>query len=381
MERYQDKIKERLMYYLFVNTKRAIFFTILLIFLILGYLNFTGISLEKTSSWLIVLISILIFRFSIALIGSRKSENIKIYHIFLVISGLILGSVFGFFYWSFYYEMTLMQKMVVLLFLVGLTAGSSISMAASPLAFISFVVPIYTPIVVRYLFDAANDSKIIAFLIIVYMGFLLFIYIANKQMLRANIALWVKQRELNDQLKQYNQKLSVVSITDGLTNLANRRYFQERLIADWIRAKRTSLPISLMIVDLDYFKSINDHYGHLYGDECLREVGKIIAGIVKRRTDLAARYGGDEFVITLYDTELKDAEDFAKKLKLAIKEFDIKNESSPIAKQLTVTIGLATMVPAPEDDFEILFDRADKALYEGKINGRNSIFSYPVSEG
>ncbi|CDZ78379.1 Bacteriophytochrome cph2 [Legionella massiliensis] len=376
MEARQEKINHGLMEHLFVNTARAIFFTMFLVFLTLGYLNFNGISLGTTLYWEIALFSILCFRLIIATLGQKPNANRSLIYCLLIASGFILGGVFGLFYWSFYYEMSLFQRMIILLFFVGLTAGSTISMAASPLAFSTFVLPIYLPIIGRNFLDITHDSKIVAFLIIIYMGFLCMIYLINRQMLKTNIELWIKQSELNEQLTQFNHRLSIASITDGLTNLANRRYFQERLIADWIRAKRAELPMSLLIIDIDYFKAINDHYGHLYGDECLREVAKVISETVKRRTDLAARYGGDEMVIILYDTPLKETQEFAENLQNAINNLNIKNGYSPISDKLTVTIGFANMIPAREDDFELIFEYADKALYEGKLKGRNCIYSY-----
>jgi len=149
-------------------------------------------------------------------------------------------------------------------------------------------------------------------MVAIFIGFLLIIYSANKKMLLSNIELLVHQRELNEQLEQFNQRLSIASVTDALTNLANRRYFQERLIADWIRAKRAKLSISLIMIDIDYFKTINDHYGHLYGDDCLKEIAKAISKATQRRTDLAARYGGDELIVILYNSSLRDTENFAK---------------------------------------------------------------------
>jgi diguanylate cyclase (GGDEF)-like protein len=339
------------------------------------YLNFNGVPLSTTLPWIIALTTTLLFRLIIAILGQKKFDDNAIWYFLLINSGFILGGLFGGFYWSFFNEMQLFQRMIILLFFVGLTAGSTISMAASPVAFITFILPIYIPIIGKNFLNVTHDSKIVAFLIIIYMGFLFIIYFSNRQMLKTNIELWVHQSELNEQLKQFNHKLNITSITDELTNLANRRYFQERLIADWIRAKRAKLPISLIIIDIDYFKEINDHYGHLYGDECLKEVAKAIAYIVKRKTDLAARYGGDELVVILYNTPLKETHDFAKKIQEAIKNLHIINKHSPISNQITVTIGIANIVPAMADDFELLFSRADKALYKGKLKGRNCISS------
>ncbi len=148
------------------------------------------------------------------------------------------------------------------------------------------------------------------------------------------------------------------------------------MIADWVRAKRSGLPLSLMIIDIDHFKQCNDHYGHLYGDECLKQIAKIISELAGRETDLAARFGGDELSIILYDTAEPSAKKFAEHLQQTIKQLHIKNELSPISDELTISIGIASLIPQLDDDYEIIFAYADKALYEAKKQGRNCIVTY-----
>ena len=177
-----------------------------------------------------------------------------------------MGAFLGYFYWTYFYLIDLSHRIILLLFLVGLTAGSTISMVGSTLSFITFTLPIYIPIMARNFFHADPDSHLIGLVVIMFIGFILVIFTSNRKMLRDNIELLVQQSELNEQLEKFNRKLSIVSITDDLTKLANRRYFQERLISDWIRAKRARIAVSLLIIDIDYFKACNDNHGHLYGD-------------------------------------------------------------------------------------------------------------------
>ncbi|WP_058524072.1 GGDEF domain-containing protein [Legionella birminghamensis] len=367
------KVKEKLMEHLFVNTARAIWFTLFLALLIVIYLGYHGVPLNDTGLWLGVLCGILILRLFIAIVAPKNPAQREFYFYSLVITGFILGAMLGYFYWSLYYDISISQQMILLLFFAGLATGSTISMAASALAYASFVIPTFLPIIYRFLTDPQDDARLIGIVLIVFLGYLSTIFNVNKKMLRKNIELLAHESELNSKLEQFNQRLSIVSITDELTQLANRRYFQERLIADWIRAKRASLPLTLMVIDIDYFKDCNDTYGHLYGDECLKEIAKALKAEVKRQSDLAARYGGDEMVIILYNTSLDDSEKFAIRIKEAINNLCIKNEYSPISNQLTVSIGVANMIPAIDDDYELLFTKADKALYEAKQNGRNCI--------
>ncbi|MCW8450864.1 GGDEF domain-containing protein [Legionella quinlivanii] len=367
------KVKEKLMEHLFDNTAKAIAFTLILALLITFYLSYQDIPLTQTGLWLGILCAILILRLIIAILAIKSPQHRQFCYWSLVITGFLLGAMLGLFFWSFYWDMSIPQRMILLLFFAGLATGSTISMAASPLSYAAFVLPNFLPIIFRFLMDSHDDSRLVAIVLIIFLSYLGVIFNANKKMLRKNIILLAHESELNSQLEQFNQKLSIVSITDELTQLANRRYFQERLIADWIRAKRASLPLTLMIIDIDYFKECNDNYGHLYGDECLKEIAKALTEVVKRQTDLAARYGGDEMVVILYNTSLNDSEQFAMRLKEAIDSLNIKNEYSPISNRLTVSIGVANTIPAIDDDYESLFTRADKALYEAKLNGRNCI--------
>lgn len=373
MDLMAKKVKEKLMEHLFDNTAKAITFTLILALLIIFYLSYQGIPLTQTGLWLGILCAVLILRLIIAILALKSPRRRQFYYWSLVITGFLLGAMLGHFFWSFYWDMSISQRMILLLFFAGLATGSTISMAASPLSYAAFVLPTFLPIIFRFLMDSHDDSRLVAIVLIIFLSYLGVIFNANKKMLRKNIILLTHESELNSQLEQFNQKLSIVSITDELTQLANRRYFQERLIADWIRAKRASLPLTLMIIDIDYFKECNDNYGHLYGDECLKEIAKALTEVVKRQTDLAARYGGDEMVVILYNTSLNDSEQFAMRLKEAIDSLNIKNEYSPISNRLTVSIGVANTIPAIDDDYESLFTRADKALYEAKLNGRNCI--------
>lgn len=163
------------------------------------------------------------------------------------------------------------------------------------------------------------------------------------------------------------------SQSDGLTGLGNRRYFEQRLQEEWSRAIRQQWPVSVLFIDIDYFKRYNDHYGHLQGDECLCRVAEAIQQAVKRDIDVAARYGGEEFVILLPDTDLAGAEQVARELQQAIRRLDIEHRGSNIEPFLTLSIGIASHIPQFPEKPEELLHAADTALYEAKERGRNRI--------
>lgn len=165
-----------------------------------------------------------------------------------------------------------------------------------------------------------------------------------------------------------------LSRMDGLTNIANRRYYDEFLAIEWKRCKRLGLPISLAIIDLDHFKLLNDTYGHQAGDDCLKKIGKVLNTYVKRPSDLCARYGGEEFSIVLGNTDLKQTKVLFTKLLDSIRSLNIPNEKSPTFPMLTASIGVATMYPNNENNESYLIRESDESLYFAKKNGRNQIF-------
>lgn len=378
MNSYELKTNKHLLHHFFTYTAKSVFFNLILAILIVVYFHSTNIPLSSTWPWLAVVVLVTIIRFACAIIGQKQSTYNKmlIYYTISIATVLFLGCLWGYLYWYYFYEMTVFQRMFLLLVVAGIMTGSTISMASSLTSFYSFILPIFTPILILNLESGDKDGIVLIIAVTLFLCFLLITHIANNKMLKSNIELILKQMELNNQLKKFNKKLSIVSITDELTNLANRRYFRERLIADWVRAKRSSIPLSLIIIDIDHFKQCNDHYGHLYGDECLKQIAKIISEHAGRETDLAARFGGDELSVILYDTVEKNAKNFAERLQQTIKHLHIKNELSPISDELTISVGIASLIPQIDDDFESLFAYADKALYEAKKQGRNCIVTY-----
>ena len=169
------------------------------------------------------------------------------------------------------------------------------------------------------------------------------------------------------------EEKSMLSDIDGLTLLLNRRHFLELMENRWKQSQRDKKPIALLIIDVDYFKEYNDNYGHLAGDEVLRRIARVLKGNVRQSYDFVGRYGGDEFVVLLNNTDSKTAQRVAECLAEKIDLLQIEHQYSPIHNRETVTIGVASMVASPELSLEELFRRADNALYYGKDLGKNQI--------
>lgn len=180
----------------------------------------------------------------------------------------------------------------------------------------------------------------------------------------------VQQRTLA--LEEANQKLAALSITDSLTGLANRRHFDKVLGEEWGRAMRSGSYIMLAMLDVDWFKKYNDHYGHQAGDECLRCVAHSIQAHASRVGDLVARYGGEEFVLIVTSTNPDGAQALVQSICQAVQALQLPHLLSPFGV-VTVTIGMAATVPLPSDQPTDLLQQADAALYRAKEAGRNQV--------
>lgn len=181
----------------------------------------------------------------------------------------------------------------------------------------------------------------------------------------------VRLSELNSELTAANKKLEQISYIDGLTGVANRRKFDSVLPNEWRRCQRAQHFLTLILLDIDFFKRFNDRYGHLEGDDCLKRVAETIQHIPSRPADFVARYGGEEFAIILPETDLTGAEQIAKKICDDVRHMKIPHQDSDVSEYVTVSLGVACVVPGKEITLKQFVDMADQLLYSAKENGRN----------
>lgn len=174
-------------------------------------------------------------------------------------------------------------------------------------------------------------------------------------------------------LKAQTDMLRSLAFVDGLTGLANRRQFDDALETEWRRCHRSNTPLSLLMIDLDYFKRYNDYYGHQMGDVCLQRIASLLKVSFKRASDLTARYGGEEFVCLMPECDPLDAQTKAEKLRAGVVVLGIAHADSPVAQHVTLSIGVSTVVPDSTHNPAALIAAADAALYSAKNNGRNRV--------
>ena len=192
---------------------------------------------------------------------------------------------------------------------------------------------------------------------------------ANPLVLRARIKTHLT-------LYRQTEMLRSLAYVDPLTGLANRRQFDEAMQREWRACQRSASPLSLITADVDYFKQVNDRYGHPEGDRCLQALAGVFTALVARSHDLAARIGGEELSCLLPDTELAGAAGMAEALRQAVEALRIPHEGSAVAPVVTVSLGVATLIPSTGVNADRLLGHADAALYQAKAAGRNRVARY-----
>ena len=181
------------------------------------------------------------------------------------------------------------------------------------------------------------------------------------------------RKQAEDKILQLQRDLEVLSYRDSLTSIANRRMFDTMYPVEWAKAHATGEPLSLVMIDIDYFKQYNDRYGHVQGDACLRQVAAVLDVAASRARDLCARFGGEEFVLLLPATNEEAARGVAERCRKLLRIEEIPHASSGVGREVTISLGVATIVPGAHDDAAVFLDRVDRRLYQAKSAGRDRV--------
>lgn len=182
-----------------------------------------------------------------------------------------------------------------------------------------------------------------------------------------------ERKKIEIERDRLREELEELSYLDSLTGVANRRMLDQVLEREWMEARRQQQSLSIIMFDIDYFKQYNDSFGHFKGDECLREVAQLLTSSATRARDFVARFGGEEFVLVLPQTDAAAAKTVAQRCFEKLKAADIHHPSSPVAQRITLSCGVATSMPTHTDSLDQFLEQADRALYRAKEGSRNCI--------
>jgi diguanylate cyclase (GGDEF)-like protein len=341
---------------------------------------------------------------------SDSFGNKQLWLHYYIIGAAISGCMWGGIGVYFIHVSPLYIAAIMILLAGYLVIGSAATYAVFLSVYLSFTLPMITPVIFYQLIQQDMAARTYGILLIIFYAFSIYSVLKNRKKETAFIAYQydnqsllhnlqneqteaarlnqeleldlAKLRQAEEQLKQEKDKaeelaerLLAISSQDGLTGIANRRHFDDFLAKEWNRAVRSRKPLSLILCDIDHFKAYNDFYGHQEGDKCLFRIAHTLDQYARRSGDLAARYGGEEFAIILPETSLGNATEIAEQVRSAIKDIAIPHAASDTDNIVTVSFGVATVVPRRSQHSRMLVALADKALYEAKQMGRNRIIS------
>jgi len=270
--------------------------------------------------------------------------------------------------------------MFIFILLIGVGAAAIPMLGVFQSVMIGFQVPSTIPFVV-YVAIILGDRGIL--LIIMFGLYLIAIMVSARRMgdsLSESLSLQYENTQMvsslsesNQELQFANEKLETLTLEDSLTGLHNRRYFEMQLESEWKRETREQKVLTLMIIDIDYFKLYNDTYGHAEGDVCLKKVAQVLQSCLNRSADIIARIGGEEFVVMLPSVEVNGALTLAQQMREQLQAAALTHATSPLCENVTVSIGIASVIPGDNVTALGLFKAADKALYKAKAKGRNQV--------
>lgn len=285
------------------------------------------------------------------------------------ISGLIWASLSLFFSpaWPAAYQVTLFAVYT------GIIAGAFNANSSVFVAFLVFYLPPAACLLYMMLRQSVEGAFVLASFFLIYIILMYISALKFHNRLAMSLEARFENEQLAEQLAQSNRKLMHLAETDELTGISNRRAMDRFLRSEWNRLFRAKKPLSLLFVDLDFFKQYNDTYGHEVGDKCLIQIAKILHNHTQRSNDMAARFGGEEFAVILPETSEDDALKIAETILADLESLQIPHAGSEVAKHVTLSVGVATMIPNQPDSEDFLRLSADRALYQAKRTGRKQV--------
>jgi diguanylate cyclase (GGDEF)-like protein len=291
------------------------------------------------------------------------------------VSSLLLG--LAWFVWSLHVSMVInfsgIGFSIIVITAAGLVSGAVASTSSSIYSYICFSGPILLPLSVVLLFNDQMETQGIGLLLVLFFIITLRQVLSINSVLQESIINRLELEKSKAKTETLAKELYQLSTTDALTSITNRRGFDEALSREWSRAKRSDTQLTLLMIDVDFFKTFNDSLGHPAGDECLRLIASTLTHYARRAGEVIARYGGEEFAIILPNTAGSEGVKIAENICDSIAELDIEHPASGVAKRVTVSIGVHGAAPGQLEDSQELIKLADQALYRAKADGRNRV--------
>ena len=334
-------------------------------------------------TWALLLIGLNIYRF-IDVYNTQKIiteiNNFKLLHRRYAFCAALLGAIYGAGFVFFFDQLPVLNQTYLIMLIAIIIPPAFVSFFSDKLSFNLYIYSMVLPVIIKIFIQGQLEYFSMGIFGIMYLLIIRKFFTWNHDVLRDAIRLKFENEQLLNSLQVINARLTELSIIDELTQVANRRSLDENLEKEWLRAKRLKTPISMLMIDIDYFKEYNDEFGHIKGDECLTYIAEFFKNNINRSGDFIARYGGEEFCILMPETNLNGALKFAEIIHSGVRNLKIPNPKSKVSKYLTICIGVASSIPDSEDNYMDLLYTSDKALYKAKNDGRNIIRTKEILE-
>jgi diguanylate cyclase (GGDEF)-like protein len=372
---------------LFESSIRSIPFNIILALFLTISLLYNKVPPVLVAKWFAAIVLITAIRWGYSKLAIKhgfedSNQNVKLL-IFMCLT-FAMGAVWGSCYFIFASYFTYVHEGIIILVLGGMSAGSIASLSVYTPAYYAYILPMFLPIIVYNFSIFELDRIILATMYTLFIVMLMITAKINSRLLHKIFQLSDEKDELieelmisNQKLEQSNEEIKLMSITDPLTGLYNRRYFESAMKVELNRAKRNNYSINLAFIDVDNFKHINDTFGHLSGDEALVYIAKSLKQSIRRSNDLVFRLGGDEFAVIFVNMSLPDAISVCTHIQNQLKD---KVGFNHPTYNLTISLGIVSIPYNSSSTFESIITAADKALYEAKQNGKNQVVSKKLTK-
>ncbi len=310
----------------------------------------------------------------------NETTDFRVFQKRFAICSCILGVIYGIGIVSFLNYLPTLKQVYLLMLISVIMPFAFFSFGSDRLSFSMFVYPLVIPPVLWLLSQEQDTYFYLGVYAVVYLLVIRKLFKWNNETVTHEIRLKIENKELLESLQLVNERLTELSVVDELTQIQNRRSFDETIEKEWLRAKRLKKPISMLMIDIDFFKQYNDKFGHIKGDECLFSIADYLKSSINRPTDFVGRYGGEEFCIIMPDTYLNGAIKLAEEIRAGVKELKILNPGTKENEFLTISVGVASAVPTAEYTYMDLIYTSDKALYIAKTEGRDTVRSLEALE-
>lgn len=374
---YQEKIKM-----LYVNHKHSWHASLFVSALIASF-SFGSDHYLSALIWWVCFALITLFRMRFTQSCCKnvvRSKNYARCHKYLFWMAMLAGTAWGIGGLVVATPLDEINRIIILLVLVGVCAAAVPLLGILQDVMLAFQLPTVVPYIIWLAYSMEDKTLILAMVLLCYM--------AGVIVAMRRVEIWIVKglriqyrmermadslHESNQELQNVNERLEYMTLEDPLTKLYNRRYFEMHLEKEWKQAVRNKTKLTLIVIDVDYFKLYNDTYGHAEGDECLKSIAETLRKSIQRSGDVIARIGGEEFVMLLPDVDEKGAAVVAQMMQSNLEKAAIAHGSSPVNSYVTASIGIASALPNEGATALSLFKAADKALYKAKTKGRNQM--------